>query len=208
MRFSSVTVVLSALVCSVSLANSNDLSGIKLNPGERIIAINGVPVGPQQGQARPSQVQPQRAAHQGQVQQGQQNTGQLRQQNPVQQASFRPAPAVATNIVGNLVRSNLPFSYTPGATALDKANYERRRNGVGNLIPDPHLQQLALQKAQIAARRGHKNHIGGSLGGARAEGVGHTNGRFLSCCLDMRATYGGAAMVQGRDGWYCCLLVR
>ena len=102
----------------------------------------------------------------------------------------------------------MPFSYTPGETALEKANHERRKNGVGNLIPDPALQALALQKARIAASRRFKNHIGGSLGGARAEGVGHTQGRFLSCCLDMHATYGGAAMVQGADGWYCCLLVR
>jgi hypothetical protein len=181
MRFGSMAVVLSTLVCSISFANTNDLSGFKLNPGERIVAIDGVAVNSatsQPGQGR------------------------------VQQAGFQPVRTVASNIVGNLVRSNQPFSYTPGETAIDKANHERRRNGVGNLIPDPQLQQLALQKAQIAASRGHKNHIGGSLGGARAEGVGHTNGRFLSCCLDMPATYGGAAMVQGRDGWYCCLLVR
>ncbi len=186
MRFSLVTAVLSLLVCSVSFANSNDVSGFKLNPGERIVAIDGVPVNGMSGQQVQGQGQP----------------------SQVRQAGFQPVRTMATNIVGNLVRSNQPFSYTPGETALDKANYERRRNGVGNLIPDPQLQQLALQKAQIAASRGHKNHIGGSLGGARAEGVGHTNGRFLSCCLDMHATYGGAAMVQGRDGWYCCLLVR
>jgi hypothetical protein len=191
MRFGSVTVVLSTLVCSVSLANSPNTSGFNLNPGERVVAIDGVPVNSANGR----QVQ-------GRMPQGQMAQGQVRQ------ASFQPVRNVATNIVGNLVRSNQPFSYTPGETALDKANHERRRNGVGNLIPDPRLQQLALQKAQIAASRGYKNHIGGSLGGARAEGVGHTNGRFLSCCLDMPATYGGAAMVQGRDGWYCCLLVR
>lgn len=185
MRYNCLTVVLSVVVCSASFANNNQMSGFKLNPGERIIAIDGVPVNGSGGQ-------------QFQYQGG---------QNQVRPAGFRPVQ-MATNIVGNLVRSNQPFSYTPGETALDKANYERRRNGVGNLIPDPQLQQLALQKAQIAASRGHKNHIGGSLGGARAEGVGHTNGRFLSCCLDMPATYGGAAMVQGRDGWYCCLLVR
>lgn len=115
---------------------------------------------------------------------------------------------VAKNIVGKLVRSNLPFSHTPGSTALEKANYERKRNRQGPLKPDPALQALALKKAKIAAKRGYKNHIGGSLGNARAEGVGHTQGRFLTCCLDMPARYGGAAMVKGRDGWYCCLLVR
>lgn len=183
MRLGSMTAVLSTLVCSAVFANNIDMTGIQLNPGERVIAIDGVPVNSVSGQ-------------QGQGQ------GQVRQ------AGFQPVRAAATNIIGNLVPSGLPFSHTPGETALDKANYERRKNGVGDLIPDPQLQALALQKAQIAAARGHKNHIGGSLGGARAEGVGHTNGRFLSCCLDMPATYGGAAMVQGRDGWYCCLLVR
>jgi hypothetical protein len=102
----------------------------------------------------------------------------------------------------------MSFSHTPGATALDKANAERQRQGQRPLMPDPQLQALALQKATIAAQRRHKNHIGGSLGGAKCEGVGHTNGRFLSCCLDEPGTYGGAAMVQGADGWYCCLLVR
>jgi uncharacterized protein YkwD len=123
-------------------------------------------------------------------------------------ATLPAAAQSEVNIVGELTSSGLPFSHTPGATALEKANHERRLRGQGPLIPDPALQQLALTKATIAAQRGNKNHIGGSLGGARAEGVGHTNGRFLSCCLDMPATYGGAAMVKGRDGWYCCLLVR
>lgn len=181
MRLGSMTAVLSTLVCSAVFANNIDMTGIRLNPGERVVAIDGVPVNSATGQ---------------------QGQGQVRQ------AGYKPVRTIATNIIGNLVPSNLPFSHTPGETALDKANYERRKNGVGDLIPDPQLQALALQKAQIAAARGHKNHIGGSLGGARAEGVGHTNGRFLSCCLDMPATYGGAAMVQGRDGWYCCLLVR
>jgi hypothetical protein len=179
-------------------AHAADTSGIKLNPGERIVAINGVPVeqlgiapdGTRMGGGSPSTSAVVTASA-----------------SVTKQASVQPA-AYATNIVGNLVRTGQSFSHTPGESALDKANYERRMRGMGALTPDPALQELALQKATIAAARGYKNHIGGSLGGARAEGVGHTNGRFLSCCLDMPATYGGAAMVQGRDGWYCCLLVR
>ena len=106
------------------------------------------------------------------------------------------------------MQTGQPFSHSPGATALEKANHERARNGQRALIEDPALARLALHKATVAAQRSFKNHIGGSLGGARCEGVGHTNGRFLTCCLDHSGTYGGAAMVQGRDGWYCCLLVR
>jgi hypothetical protein len=184
-------------VFSATPVLGDETSGIKLNPGERIVAINGVPV----------------------EKLGINPDGTRKGTNPTISSAVVTASAtssspgvireaVATNIVGNLVRSGLPFSHTPGETALDKANHERRRNGVGDLIPDPALQELALRKATIAAQRGYKNHIGGSLGGARAEGVGHTQGRFLSCCLDMPATYGGAAMVQGADGWYCCLLVR
>jgi hypothetical protein len=168
-----------------SMVSANDIaSGFNLNPGEKLVAVDGVPVG-----GLPS--------------------GSVQTNGGVMQASAAmPMQGIARNIEGTLTASGQPFSHTPGETALDKANHERRKNGVGNLVPDPALQELALQKARIAAARGHKNHIGGSLGGARAEGVGHTNGRFLSCCLDMPATYGGAAMVQGRDGWYCCLLVR
>ncbi len=187
-------------------ADTTGISGIKLNPGERIIAINGVPVEKLGLKSDGTPI----------------NAGVVQASAVASSASTKPAspaivdasyssaaaPAVATNIVGNLVRSGMPFSHTPGESALEKANHERRRNGVGDLIPDPQLQELALQKATIAAGRRFKNHIGGSLGGARAEGVGHTQGRFLSCCLDMHATYGGAAMVQGADGWYCCLLVR
>lgn len=162
------------LVASICpLAAGQDTSGIRLNPGERIIAVNGVPV---QGNAAG--------------------------------AAVRPNAAAGGNIVGQLRNTGLPFSHTPGGSALAKANHERQRNGQGPLMPDPQLERLALQKATMAAQRGHKNHVGGTLGGARCEGVGHTQGRFLSCCLDTPGTYGGAAMVRGADGWYCCLLVR
>jgi len=198
MRLSFLTVAFCLVGGTVASANDM-LSGFNLKPGERLIAVDGVPVG---------------GATTGSVQQnGSQSvvpvSATYQSGGGVMHASAAmPMQGGVRNIEGNLTVSGQPFSHTPGETALDKANHERRKNGVGNLIPDPALQQLALQKARIAASRGHKNHVGGSLGGARAEGVGHTQGRFLSCCLDMHATYGGAAMVQGRDGWYCCLLVR
>lgn len=166
-----------------SSATGQDISGIPLNPGERLIAVDGVPVGGGQAAAASRSVSGRPAA-------------------------IGSAVAGGRNIVGQLVRSGMPFSHSPGDSALAKANHERQRNGQRPLIPDPQLQQLALQKATIAAQRRHKNHVGGTLGGARCEGVGHTQGRFLSCCLDTPGTYGGAAMVRGADGWYCCLLVR
>ena len=184
---------LSLVAGTAVAADSQRYADIPLNPGEKLISVDGVPVnsGPASVTAVPSSA---RAGN-----------------GTVKRASATSAKGgmvEAINIEGNLVASGMPFSHTPGETALEKANHERLRNGVQALVPDPQLQQLALQKARTAASRGYKNHVGGSLGGARAEGVGHTNGRFLSCCLDMPATYGGAAMVQGADGWYCCLLVR
>jgi len=198
MRLSFLTVAFCLSVGSVVSANDM-MSGFNLKPGEKLVAVDGVPVGGlptgSAGGNGGQTVVPVSATYHA-------NGGVM------QASAAMPIQGGARNIKGTLTASGQPFSHTPGETALDKANHERRKNGVGNLIADPSLQQLALQKATIAAARGHKNHIGGSLGGARAEGVGHTNGRFLSCCLDMPATYGGAAMVQGRDGWYCCLLVR
>ncbi|QDU54666.1 spore germination YkwD domain-containing protein [Aeoliella mucimassa] len=200
--------------------NGVDLSGIELKPGERIVAIDGVPVGKLSASQRAAITQanskapaapateatPTEAAAPAESAPKKVTANKVvTPETAVEGESQEP---VATNIVGNLVRSNKSFSHSDGVTALDKANTERRKQGYGALLPDPALQALALRKATIAAQRGYKNHIGGSLGGAKCEGVGWTNGRFLSCCLDEPGTYGGAAMVQGRDGWYCCLLVR
>jgi hypothetical protein len=198
-----------------------DLSGIKLNPGEKIIAINGVPVeklginpdGTRMGTIPANSgavVVASAPSSSGAVvtASAPSSSGAVVTASATSSTVGSVSPAVATNIVGNLVSNGLPFSHSPGETVMDKVNYERRLNGMGPLTPDPELMELALRKATIAAQRRYKNHIGGSLGSARAEGVGHTQGRFLSCCLDMPATYGGAAMVQGADGWYCCLLVR
>lgn len=193
-----VLVVMAALWSgSMSLAIAQNDTANPGDTGERLIAVNTEP----SDEAVDSQ-----DAESGS--ETKESEAKDRQDGKASDDDSKEAPEVATNIEGKLVRTNMPFSHTPGKTALEKANYERRRNGVGALKPDPALQKLALKKARIAASRRYKNHIGGSLGRARAEGVGHTQGRFLSCCLDMHATYGGAAMVKGADGWYCCLLVR
>lgn len=182
--FGAATFALAGLMLGSSAWAANS-HGIQLNPGERLVAIDGVPVD--------------------QISEDDMEEFSVVEDEDAQQTDGEP---MATNIVGNLVHTGRPFSHSEGHTALDKANAERRKQGQRALIPDAGLQALALRKATIAAQRGYKNHIGGSLGGAKCEGVGHTNGRFLSCCLDESGTYGGAAMVQGRDGWYCCLLVR
>lgn len=186
--FALTTTMAVALITS-GVAGGQNIQGIDLAPGERLVSVDGVPV---------DQYQSQRATTSTPVVGG----------TIVEGTVVEQTGATAGNIVGNLVPSGQSFSHSDGTTALDKANTERARKGLGALMPDAGLQALALRKATIAAQRGYKNHVGGSLGGASCEGVGHTNGRFLTCCLDQHGTYGGAAMVQGRDGWYCCLLVR
>lgn len=170
------------IACVSHAAYAQSQLGIPLNPGERLVSIDNVPVNPA----------------------------------PMNQAQLRSfaEPSIYS---GGVVQSSATMPITQPArtsqaqsvSALQKANGERQRYGMGPLAPDPQLQALALQKATVAAQRGQKGHIGGSLGGASCEGVGHTTyGRFISCCLDQPGTHGGAAMVHGRDGWYCCLLVR
>ena len=220
-RFAAVLALAGMTTASAALANNLsgvNLKGIELKPGERLVAIDGVPVeklSPQQLAAiqQPAPVNEPAPANEAvpAAKPAAANDKPAATQGPVAPTTTEPTASEApadTNIVGNLVRSNKSFSHSDGVTALDKANTERRKQGYSTLLPDPALQALALRKATIAAKRGYKNHIGGTLGGAKCEGVGWTNGRFLSCCLDEPGTYGGAAMVQGRDGWYCCLLVR
>lgn len=114
------------------------------------------------------------------------------------------------NIVGDLSTwEHRDFSRTPGETLLDKVNHERRREGSNPIeIIDPNLHALALKKATYAAEHSIDGHIGGDEGGAKCEGVGTSNGRFMTCCLNYRATHCGAAMVQGRNAWYCIVLIK
>lgn len=94
-------------------------------------------------------------------------------------------------------------------SALAELNSIRASKGIPALIEDQSLSALAHQKASIQANRGAMYHPGGSMGGARFEGVG-MGPRFTSCYQDARnVTYAGAATVVGRNGQrYHCLLVR
>ena len=107
-----VYVWISLLMGPCCVAAAQNTAGIPLKPGERLIAIDGVPVGRVPHVVK-RQVSPTRSPA------------------SAQKAAVKPAGAqkAAVNIVGNLTRSNLPFSHTPGATALEKANAERRRYG-------------------------------------------------------------------------------
>ena len=73
-------------------------------------------------------------------------------------------------------------------------------------------QCVANRKAKLAASRGIKGHVGGSLGGARFEGVGWGTSPQLalrSCCYSGRRPIVAQAVFKGRDGYYyACRLYR
>jgi hypothetical protein len=72
-------------------------------------------------------------------------------------------------------------------------------------VADACVHCVAKQKAQIAANRLIRGHVGGSLGGARYEGVGwgSTPQAALSkCCYSGRRPMVAQAVARGRDGNY------
>ena len=95
------------------------------------------------------------------------------------------------------------------SSALAELNGIRARKGLPALIEDPSLSAIAHQKASKQAQAGAMFHPGGTMGGARYEGVG-MGPQFTSCYQDITgATYAGAATVVGRNGQrYHCLLVK
>ena len=94
-------------------------------------------------------------------------------------------------------------------SAIAELNSIRARRGLPALVEDPSLTSYAYRKASIQANRGAMYHPGGSMGGARFEGVGMGQ-YFTTCYADIRGShYAGAATVVGRNGQrYHCLLVR
>lgn len=97
----------------------------------------------------------------------------------------------------------------PVNAALAELNSIRARRGLRAFIEDPSLTAVALHKASIQARRGVMYHPGGSMGGARYEGVGM--GPWFTTCYQYatHATYAGAASVTGANGQrFHCLLLR
>lgn len=99
-------------------------------------------------------------------------------------------------------------SYSRGSS-IAEVNAIRARRGLQPFIEDPALTAVAYRKASMQARRGRMFHPGGSMGGARYEGVG-VGSRFSACYLFSQGSrYAGAATVVGRNGRrYHCLLIR
>ena len=95
------------------------------------------------------------------------------------------------------------------SSAMAELNSIRASRGLPALVEDPKLSALAHQKASMQANAGAMFHPGGTLGGARFEGVG-MGPRFTTCYQDAtNVRYAGAATVTGANGQrYHCLLVR
>ncbi len=74
------------------------------------------------------------------------------------------------------------------------------------------VQCVAEKKARIAANRLIKGHVGGSLGGARFEGVGWGTSPKIAlqkCCYAGKRPVMAQAVYKGRDGfYYACRLYR
>jgi len=95
-----------------------------------------------------------------------------------------------------------------GSPAFAEVNRIRASRGLQPFIYEPRFQSTADRKAQIQASRGRMYHPGGSMGGARYEGVGMGN-QFLTCYLNSRGPFRAAAATRvGRNGRrYHCLLI-
>lgn len=115
--------------------------------------------------------------------------------NPTTQPIAAPAYATASSF--------------PSGSAMAEVNAIRMRRGLRPFIEDPALSAVARQKASIQANRGAMGHPGGSMGGARFEGVG-MGAQFTSCYLTSSVgQYAGAASVRGANGRrYHCLLIK
>jgi len=87
-----------------------------------------------------------------------------------------------------------------------RSNNSVSYSGGGNFGGSP--QAVAVNKANFAASRGIKGHVGGGFGGGNAEGVGFSTysaaNALNNCCFTGQRKLAGSAVVRGRDGWYAC----
>lgn len=104
-----------------------------------------------------------------------------------------------------VVQTSLPSSYSPSQvveTTAYSGNYYTSAN------PQPGLAQ---QKADQAAQMGFRDHVGGSLGGAKFEGVGWSNQSpqlaIQNCCYWGQRSPAQIGVSKSHDGcWYACVL--
>lgn len=133
---------------------------------------------------------------------------------PVNAAASVSVPVTTYTSPQTPMHAAAPVGFSIGNTAtyggaIAEVNSIRARRGLPPFVEDPSLSAVAYQKASIQANRGAMGHPGGSMGGARFEGVGMGR-EFTSCYLySTGGQYAGAASVPGRNGQrYHCLLVR
>ena len=122
-----------------------------------------------------------------------------------------PLPSVDPVVVEPVVVEPVEPAAPVVPEGLQALNEQRAERGLGPLVLDPELQEMAQSRAQEAARRRHQGHLGGSLAGAKYEGIGYgTDGKFRACYSYTAAagTAVGAGMATNNGVTYCCLLVR
>ena len=92
-------------------------------------------------------------------------------------------------------------------------NRQRATRGLGPLVMDATLQQVAARRVSLMARSGRKGHPPGSFSPGRYEGVGWNSSRnptAVNACYTYatHVTRVGAAMIRTRSGSYFACVYR
>ena len=114
--------------------------------------------------------------------------------------STYPSISVAAPMSAPVINSP-PIGYAPTFTQTSYRTTSQRSSG-----------GLAQRKAQRAANMRVRGHLGGSLGGARYEGVGWSTASpqqaIRHCCYWGQRQPMQIGVARGNDGWYACVLYR
>ena len=134
-------------------------------------------------------------------------------EQPIEQVHYVQPPMMAgtevivdQNVISNGTFSSsgpVDFGYTPSQPAANNTNQNWGGGSGGS--------GLAQQKANQAAQRNLRGHVGGGLGGARYEGVGWSSvsaqQAIQQCCYWGTRPVSQIGVSRGSDGcWYACVL--
>ena len=133
---------------------------------------------------------------------------------PVVENSITSYPAVSTPVYSSLQVYSSQSYPSQGLPTIQQSSPVVRTTGhSGNYYasttnPQP---RLAQQKASQAAQMSFRDHVGGSLGGAKFEGVGWSNQSpqtaIQNCCYWGQRTPAQIGVSKSQDGcWYACVL--
>lgn len=105
----------------------------------------------------------------------------------------------------------VPGTYTSSQVVQSPQTYTASYSPGGQYTSTSVSPGLAQQKAQQAAQMGLRAHVGGGLGGAKAEGVGWSNQSpqeaIQKCCYWGQRPTAQIGVSKSHDGcWYACVL--